>query len=85
MRSYDLSCGPPVPTDGSAPAVKVLDESNGGGIHNLHVSFESEPGIDIDAKLDIPESPAKSQRSCFFQESSRMTWHRGSRSRGESF
>ena len=48
-----------VPTDGSAPAVKVLDESNGGGIHNLHVSFESEPGIDIDARLYIPESPGK--------------------------
>jgi cephalosporin-C deacetylase-like acetyl esterase len=48
-----------IPTDGSAPPIKVLDQSTGKGFQNLHILFESEPGIDIDARLYIPESQGK--------------------------
>jgi len=48
-----------IPTDGSAPAVKVLDEADGGGFRNQHIRFESEPGIEIDARLYVPSSSGK--------------------------
>jgi cephalosporin-C deacetylase-like acetyl esterase len=48
-----------IPTDGSAPKVKVLEESNSGGFQNQHVQFESEPGIEIDARLYVPSSTGK--------------------------
>jgi hypothetical protein len=45
-----------IPTDGTAPVVKVLDESNAEGFRNQHIRFESEPGIEIDARLYVPSS-----------------------------
>jgi cephalosporin-C deacetylase-like acetyl esterase len=48
-----------IPTDGSAPRVKVLEEANGEGFQNQHIVFESEPGLDIDARLYIPSAPGK--------------------------
>ncbi len=48
-----------IPTDGSAPPIKLLDQSTGKGFQNLHILFESEPGIDIDARLYIPVSKGK--------------------------
>ena len=48
-----------IPTDGSAPAVKMLEESGGEGFRNQHLQFESEPGIDIDARLYIPSGPGR--------------------------
>jgi len=47
-----------IPTDGSAPAVKMLDES-GDGLRIQHIRFESEPGIDIDARLYVPPGPGR--------------------------
>src|SRR5262249_36324430 len=44
-----------VPTDRSAPKSKVLEESGG----SQHIRFESEPGIEIDARLYVPSSPGK--------------------------
>jgi len=49
-----------IPTDGSAPRVKVLEEAKGDGFQNQHIQFESEPGIDIDAKLYVPPSSGRS-------------------------
>ena len=48
-----------VPSDGSAPRVKVLDEANSGGIRRLQVQFESEPGVEVTGKLYIPPSPGR--------------------------
>jgi cephalosporin-C deacetylase-like acetyl esterase len=48
-----------IPTDGSLPAVKMLDESAGDGFQNQHLLLESEAGIEIDARLYIPSSPGK--------------------------
>jgi hypothetical protein len=43
-----------IPTDGSAPAVQVLDESERGGIRLQHITYESEKGIEIEAQLFVP-------------------------------
>ncbi len=48
LRSLQIS------TDGSAPSVRILDESQGAGFRSQHISYESEPGIEIDAQLFIP-------------------------------
>lgn len=48
-----------IPSGGSAPTVKVLEESEGAGFRNQHIHFESEPGIEIDARLYVPSSPGK--------------------------
>jgi cephalosporin-C deacetylase-like acetyl esterase len=49
-----------IPTDRSAPRVKVLEEAKGEGFQNQHIQFESEPGIDIDARLYVPPSSGRS-------------------------
>ena len=48
-----------VPTEGSSPEVKVLDESNGPEGRREHIKFESEPGIEIEGKLYLPPSPGR--------------------------
>ena len=48
-----------IPTDGSAPRVKVLEEAAGEGFQNQHIQFESEPGIEIDARLYVPASSGR--------------------------
>lgn len=46
-------------TDGSAPAVKLMQESPGDGFRTQRIRFESEPGIELDATLLIPASSGK--------------------------
>jgi cephalosporin-C deacetylase-like acetyl esterase len=53
LRSLGIS------TDGSAPRVKVLEEAAGEGFQNQHIQFESEPGIEIDARLYVPASSGR--------------------------
>lgn len=49
-----------IPTDGSAPAVKILGETSGADGNRLqHIQFESEPGIWLDATLYLPSSPGR--------------------------
>ena len=36
-----------IPTDGSAPSVKILNESNGEGFRSQQIQFESVPGLVI--------------------------------------
>ena len=48
-----------IPTDGSAPAVKIQSESGGEGIRTSDIQFESEPGIVITGKLYTPVSPGR--------------------------
>ena len=40
-------------------AVKVLEEADGEGFQNQHIQFESEPGIQIDARLYVPRASGK--------------------------
>jgi hypothetical protein len=48
-----------IPTDGSAPKVKILDELNGAEGRQEHIKFESAPGIWLDATLYLPSSPGR--------------------------
>src|SRR5205807_7769463 len=47
-----------IPSDGSAPEMNVLDESNTPEGRRQHITLESEPGVEIEANLYIPWSPA---------------------------
>jgi cephalosporin-C deacetylase-like acetyl esterase len=49
-----------IPSDGAAPAVKVLDESNSPTGRRQRVQFESEPGVEIKGKLYLPQSGERS-------------------------
>jgi len=48
-----------VSTDGSAPRVKVLEEATREGFQYRHIQFESEPGIELDARLYVPRSSGR--------------------------
>jgi len=48
-----------IPTEGSSPEVKALDESNGPEGRRQHIKFESEPGVEIEGKLYLPTSPGR--------------------------
>jgi len=48
-----------IPTEGSSPEVKVLDESNDAEGRREHIKFESEPGIELEGKLYLPPSPGR--------------------------
>ncbi|HXB69790.1 MAG TPA: acetylxylan esterase [Candidatus Acidoferrales bacterium] len=54
-----------IPSDGTAPEVRVLDESNGPEGRRQHVRFESESGVEISGKLYVPHlsQPGLSQSS----------------------
>ncbi len=47
-----------IPSDGSSPEMRVLDESNTPEVRRQHIKFESEPGIEIEGYLYIPSSPS---------------------------
>jgi cephalosporin-C deacetylase-like acetyl esterase len=61
-----------IPTDRSAPDVKVLDDWNSPGGRREHIAFESEPGIWIDATLLIPPSSGRKPAVLVVQSS--KTW-----------
>ena len=46
-----------IPTDRSAPAVQVLNDSLHDGTRRQQIRFESEPGIELDATLSVPSMP----------------------------
>ncbi len=48
-----------IPTDRSAPAVRVLDESDGPAGRRQRLSFESEPGVEVEAVILTPHSPGR--------------------------
>lgn len=48
-----------IPTNGTAPEMKTLEEASEAGVRTLHVEFESEPGIRIDGRLYLPSSPGR--------------------------
>jgi dienelactone hydrolase len=48
-----------IPTDGSAPSFKLLNETRDAGVTEQNIRFESEPGISLDATLYLPSSPGR--------------------------
>jgi hypothetical protein len=48
-----------IPTGGSAPPVRILNESDREGIRSQQIEFESEPGIVIAGKLYSPIAPRR--------------------------
>jgi cephalosporin-C deacetylase-like acetyl esterase len=48
-----------IPSDGSSPDLKVLEETNAQGVRRLSIRFESEPGVDIGGALYVPSSPGR--------------------------
>jgi cephalosporin-C deacetylase-like acetyl esterase len=47
-----------IPSDGSAPEVRILEDSNGSEVRRQRVKFISEPGIEIDGTIYLPSSGA---------------------------
>lgn len=45
-----------VPSEGSSPEIKVLDESKVPEGQRQHIRFESEPGVEVNGKLYIPDT-----------------------------
>ena len=48
-----------IPSDGSTPPVKILEESQSGGLRSQRIKLESEPGIEIDARVYVPAAPGR--------------------------
>ena len=48
-----------VPSTGAAPAVRVGEESTGPGYRTQQLGFEGEPGVEIAAKLYLPNRPGR--------------------------
>jgi len=57
LRDQLLKWG--VPSDDTAPAVEVLDESSSTAGRVEHIRFESEPGVSIEGKAYIPDVPGR--------------------------
>jgi len=61
-----------IPTDGSAPEVRVLDESKGPEGDRKHIRFESEPGIQIGAMLHISSSSGRKAAVLLVHDDTRL-------------
>lgn len=48
-----------VPSDGQPPAVQVVSETSTPGGRKQHIKFESEPGVEIEGTLYLPNSPGR--------------------------
>lgn len=46
-----------IPSDGAAPPVTVIEDTNAEGIRRSRIKFESEPGVEIEGKLYVPSTP----------------------------
>ena len=62
-----------IPTDGSAPKVKILDQSNSPSGQQEHIQFESDPGIWLSATLYIPSTPGRKPAVLMMKDG----WHFG--------
>jgi cephalosporin-C deacetylase-like acetyl esterase len=48
-----------IPTDGSAPAIRTLNESQLEGLRVQRITYESEPGIELEAQLYVPTAAGR--------------------------
>jgi hypothetical protein len=63
-----------IPSEGSSPETKILDESSGPEGRRQHISFETEPGVEIKGKLHIPPSPARKPAVLLVADESTASW-----------
>jgi cephalosporin-C deacetylase-like acetyl esterase len=63
-----------IPSDGMPPKLSTSDESNGPEVRRLHVSFESEPGIEIRGWLDIPNSSGRKPAILIVADKTSNSW-----------
>src|SRR5712692_7553581 len=63
-----------IPSDGSAPAVKVSDESSGPEGRRERVTFESEPGVEISGTLYIPPSGGRKPAVLLLADNTSSYW-----------
>jgi len=63
-----------IASDGTAPAVKASDESNGPDWHREHVTFESESGVEISGKLYVPNSNGRKPAVLFLADKMSSYW-----------
>ncbi|HVH72154.1 MAG TPA: acetylxylan esterase, partial [Candidatus Dormibacteraeota bacterium] len=48
-----------IPSDGSSPSVRVLDEATRTWGQRQHIKFESEPGVELEATLYLPRAEGR--------------------------
>jgi acetyl xylan esterase AXE1 len=63
-----------IPSEGSSFVVKVLDEPSGPEGQRQHISFESEPGVEIKGKLHVPPSPGRKPPVLLVADQSTDSW-----------
>jgi hypothetical protein len=63
-----------IPTDGSSPVTKILDETSGPEGLRQRIRFESEPGVEIEGRLNIPPSPARKPAVLLVSDESTAPW-----------
>jgi hypothetical protein len=63
-----------IPTDGSSPVTKILDEKSGPEGRVQHIRFESEPGVEIEGRLQIPPSPGRKPAVLLVSDESIAPW-----------
>lgn len=63
-----------IPTDGSAPEVKILDESNGPATERQDIQFESEPGVEIRGKLYLPRAAGRKPAVLIVADTTHTPW-----------
>lgn len=63
-----------VPTDGTPPDVKVVDDSRVPEGRLERIRFESEPGVELDAKLYIPSTPGPKPAVLLVADKSSNYW-----------
>jgi len=65
------------------PSSEVLQQTEGKGFQNQHIQFESEAGIEIDARLYFRIHPAQIRQYCCWPISCPICWRQRSRRREE--
>lgn len=63
-----------IPTDGSAPEVKVLDTSNSPGSQHQDIQFESEPGVEIRGRLYLPHVAGRKPAVLIVADKTHTPW-----------
>jgi len=63
-----------IPTDGSSPAVKVVEESKTYNVTHQRIKYESEPGIEVEGDLYIPTTPGRKPAVLLVRDRSSNRW-----------
>lgn len=72
-----------IPTDGSAPAVKVVEESKTYNLVHQKIQYESEPGIEVEGDLYLPTSAGRKPAILLVRDRSTNRWIMSTNELGE--